>query len=81
MRGASFDHLVGQREQERRNFEAQRLGAFEVDEELELRWPHDRQAGRICAIENETRVDSSLSISVDDIGAIAHQAPSFDELA
>jgi hypothetical protein len=46
-----------------------------------LRWPHDRQAGRICAIENETRVDSGLSISVDDIGAIAHQAPSFDELA
>jgi hypothetical protein len=33
---ALFDHLVGGREQRLWNFEAQRLGGFEVDHQLEL---------------------------------------------
>ena len=48
---------------------------------MELRWSHDRQSGRICAIENQTCVDPGLAVSVGDIRAIAHQAPSFDKLA
>src|SRR6516162_10662911 len=78
---ALLDHLVGEREQERRNLKTQRFGGFDVEIELELRWSHDRQSGRICAIENQTCVDPGLAVSVGDIRAIAHQAPSFDELA
>src|SRR5215469_15335600 len=57
---ALLDHLVGEREQERRNLKTQRFGGFDVEIELELRWSHDRQSGRICAIENQTCVDPGL---------------------
>src|SRR5262249_47008281 len=80
-RDGLFDHLVGEREQKRRNLEAERLGSLEVEVEKELRWSHDRQDRRVCAIENQSGVDPGLSISVRDIGTVAHQAPSFDELA
>src|SRR5262249_32054375 len=76
-----FDYLVGEGEQEWWNLKTQRLGGLDVEIKQKLRRPHDRQGGRICAIENQTRIDPGLSVSVSDIRAIAHQAPSFDELA
>src|SRR5215472_17087039 len=76
-----FDHLVREREEEWRNLNALSFGGPNVEIEQELRWSHDRQVGGICAIENKTRVDPGLSISVGDIGAVTHQASSFDKLA
>ena len=72
---ALLDHLVGEREQERRNLKTQRFGGFDVEIELELRWSHDRQSGRICAIENQTCVDPGLAVSVGDIRAISSSGP------
>jgi len=56
---ASFDHLVGEREQKRWNLEAEYLGRLEIEVEKELRWSHDRQDRRICAIENQACVSSA----------------------
>ena len=41
----SFDHLVGAREQGRRDFEAERLGGFEINHQLELGGLLDRDVG------------------------------------
>jgi hypothetical protein len=39
----SFDHLVGAREQRRRDFDAERLRGLEINDHLELRRPLHRQ--------------------------------------
>jgi hypothetical protein len=36
LRAASFDHLVGAREQRRRHVDAQRLGSLVINDQLEL---------------------------------------------
>ena len=38
-----FDHLVGGGEQRRRHIDAERLGVFEIDDEIEVGRLHDRQ--------------------------------------
>jgi hypothetical protein len=56
---ASFDHLAGERKRKRWNLEAEYLGRLEIEVEKELRWSHDWQDRRICAIENQTCVSSA----------------------
>ena len=48
--GVSFDHLVGDDQQARRNVDAKRLDSLKIDDEPELGWPHDRQIGRFLAL-------------------------------
>src|SRR5580700_10932128 len=51
-RAASFDHLVGKGEKCRRNSEAQGLGGFEVDDEIELGWLLHRYIAGLGAAKN-----------------------------
>jgi hypothetical protein len=46
----SFDHLVGEREQPVRDFEAERLGSLEVEHQFELCRQHNRQIWRSCGV-------------------------------
>src|SRR2546427_2333718 len=48
----SLDHLVGKRKQLVRHREAERLGGFEIDDQLELGRLFDRKLAGICAREN-----------------------------
>src|SRR5262249_7841455 len=73
-----FDHLVGDGEHARWNGEIEGLGGFEVDDKLELARLHDRKVGRLVALENARSVVADLTISVSEVGSVAHQAPGKD---
>jgi len=57
-----LDHLIGGSQQRFRDSEAEGLGGLEVDDELELGRPNDRQLGRFLAIEDATGINTCLAI-------------------
>src|SRR5271169_2089409 len=63
---------VGLSKQGRRNIEAESRGGFQVDHQLEYRRLHDRQFGRLSAVENSTDVDAALAKGLGKAGAVAH---------
>jgi hypothetical protein len=63
-----FDHLVGKRELRRRHGEAERLGGLEVEYELKFGGLHDRQIGRLLALENPSDIDSDLVVGIRNAG-------------
>jgi hypothetical protein len=67
-----FDHLVGEREQPRRNCETERFGDLEIDHELKLGWLHDWQVGRLGAFENLASIDANLAPHLGNIDSITH---------
>src|SRR6187549_3107701 len=58
----SFDHLVGEREQRGRDFEAERLCGLAVKNEFELVYLLNRQLGRFDALKNAAYVNAALLI-------------------
>src|SRR5215467_11115067 len=67
-----FDHLVGEREQLRRNCEAKRLCRLEINQKLKFGGLYDWQVGRPFAFENSPDIDTGLAIGLGYAGAIAH---------
>src|SRR5215510_2929015 len=77
MCAASFDHLVGGREERRRHGEAKQPGGLGVDNQLELARLHDRQVRGLGALEDATRIDAHLTPRIWKAGSVAHQAAGF----
>src|SRR5262249_960923 len=72
-RAASFDHLVGEREQPVRNLEAERLGGPEVDDKLKFYGLHYRKIARPLASENAADIDAGLTVGIDIVRSIADE--------
>jgi hypothetical protein len=60
---SSLNHLVGDREQGRRNGKAERLGRFGIDHQFKLSGAHDRKIGRLSALQDTAGVDADLTIT------------------
>src|SRR5262245_27879692 len=65
-----FDHLVGEREQRWRQFNAERLGGPEVDEKHEVGRLQHRQVAGLFAVENPAHIGAGLAIAVSDVRPI-----------
>jgi hypothetical protein len=58
----SFDRLVGDGDQPRRNVYAQRLGCLEIDHQFELDRRLYRQVGGLFPLENSADINASQAI-------------------
>ena len=57
------------------------LAVPQIDHELELARLHDRQVGRLLALENPRGIDAGETIGVDEIGPVARKAARLRKLA
>src|SRR5215467_7734605 len=74
-----FDHVVGALPQEQRHVEAERLGAFQIDHQLELVRSLDGEFARFCALEDAVTIGCCTLELAEWINAIGHQAAGFGE--
>src|SRR5262249_48377986 len=70
----------GAGEQRRRDFEAERLGGFRIDHELEFDRCLDRQLGWPFAAENAVEIGPRAPDDVDLVGSIGYQATAHDRV-
>src|SRR6516165_6129485 len=77
----SLDHLVGTREQRRRNVDAECFCGREVDHQLEFSREFDRQVAGLFAFENPADVDAGAAKSIRLTWSVADQAANLNELA
>jgi hypothetical protein len=78
---SSLNYLVGTRKQCRWNFDAERPGGSQINDEVELGRLDDRQLGRLGALKDPTSVDAELPKHFGEARTVAHEAPSLRILA
>src|SRR5690349_24544957 len=71
---ASFDQLVGAREQRGRHGEAKGLRSFQTDDKLESRWLLDRQVSRIVTVQNLHNVGGGTPPKIGSASAVTCQS-------
>src|SRR5262249_20570340 len=69
-----FDHLVGEREQRRRNVDAERLRRLQVDDEVEFARLHDRQFRRLFALEDTASIGADFAKVLEAPSVTHHPA-------
>src|SRR5262249_12410290 len=78
-RGASFNHLVGERQHLVGDLEAKRPGGLEVNHRLVLGWRLHRKVGRFLAPKDAIDVAGCLPKLIDPIRPVGHQPAGSDE--
>src|SRR5262245_66066176 len=68
-----FDHLVGAREQGRRDFKAEGSGRLEIDGQFEFGRLLDRKVSRTGALEYPVDVGGSATKQVEAVRRIGHE--------
>src|SRR5262249_56824051 len=71
----SLNQRISLCDEERRNFETERLGGLEIDHQLELGGLLDRQVGGLRTLENLVHVGSGAPIQISKVRSIGHEAP------
>src|SRR5262249_38721342 len=75
-----FDDFVDEGKHHRRNFDAERLGSLEIDEQVEFCGLHNRQVDGLFALEDFTNVSASLPVGLPKVRAIARESAGFSVL-
>src|SRR5262249_18538248 len=70
-RAASFDHLIGEREQAGGNVDAKRLRSAQIDHQVELDRLLHWDVGRLLPFQDTGDIDASEAILVGNIDAVA----------
>src|SRR5450759_1948112 len=68
-----FDYLVDDGEQPGRKSEPERLGGFEVEDQLELGRLYNRQIRRLLTLEDAAGIDAGLVVRIVRTGSVTHQ--------
>jgi len=76
----SLYHSIRPRQHVGRDCEADLLGGFQIDHQLELSWLLDGQVSRVSALQDLVNIHGRASPQVRSVRSIAHQAPSVHEL-
>src|SRR5262249_5160622 len=75
----SLDDVVGAGDQRRRHSKAERLGSFEVDDQLVLCWQLNWKIARLLALENAGDINASTAIGIGLTCSITDQTLGIDK--
>src|SRR6516164_1450841 len=78
--GASFDHLVGAGEQRWWNFEAERLGGRQIDNEIKPGRLLDWNVAWLRTAQNLVDIIGCAPVQIGKIWSVGHQTSALDEL-